>query len=270
MQLYTFSGTGNSLHAARALAARFPDAAIVPILRALQEDEVKTRAEVVGVVFPIHALTLPWVVRAFLEQADFSSASYIFAVSTRECFAKVFDDIDRLLARGGKHLDAGFAFEMPQNYIPVFETYSPEECARTEEGMREALERIEAAVAAREPHRPKDPAWLFPLSHIVMPLVSAFFRKLRFPNMERSFYADESCTGCGICESVCPTGKIRLADGKPVWRDSVRCAYCFACLHYCPSAAIQIKGRKTAEKGRYHHSAVKAADIAAQKGLDLS
>ncbi|MDY6866821.1 MAG: hypothetical protein SVT56_02785 [Chloroflexota bacterium] len=100
MHLYTFSGTGNSLHAARALAARFPDAAVIPVLRALHAGEVKTRAEVVGVVFPIHALTLPWVVRAFLEQADFSSASYIFAVVTRECFAKVFDDMDKLLARG--------------------------------------------------------------------------------------------------------------------------------------------------------------------------
>jgi len=266
MQLYTFSGTGNSLHAARALAARFSDASIIPILRALRAGEVSTSADMVGLVFPIHALTFPWPVREFLERADFSSASYIFAVSTRECFAKVFDDIDKLLARQGKHLDAGFAFEMPQNYIPVFETYSAEECARTEEGMREALDRIKATIAARQPHRPHDPIWLFPLSHIMMPLVSAFFRKLRFPNMERSFYADESCTGCGICEKVCPTSKIKLAEGKPVWSDSVRCAYCFACLHYCPAEAVQIKGRKTAEKGRYHHPAIKAADIAAQKG----
>jgi len=132
--------------------------------------------------------------------------------------------------------------------------------------MSEALDRIELTVKAREPHLPHDPIWLFPLSHIMMPLVSAFFRKLRFPNMERSFYADESCNGCGICEKVCPTSKIKLAEGKPLWADSVHCAYCFACLHYCPAEAVQIKGRKTAEKGRYHHPAIKAADIAAQKG----
>ncbi len=270
MQLYTFSGTGNSLHAARALAARFSDASIVPVLRALQAGKVQIRADVVALVFPIHALTFPWPVREFLERADFGSASYIFAVSTRECFSKVFDDIDKLLARQGKHLDAGFAFEMPQSYIPVFETYSPEECARTEEGMREALDLIQGTVSARQNHRPKDPAWLFPLSLIMTSLVSVFFRKLRFPNMERSFYADERCTGCGTCESVCPTGKIRLAEGKPVWQDSVRCAYCFACLHYCPAEAIQIRGRKTVEKGRYHHPAVRAADIAAQKDVDLS
>jgi ferredoxin len=266
MQLYTFSGTGNSLHAARELAARFPDAELIPIMRALQEDEIETHADIVGLVFPIHAFTLPWSVRDFLARADFSSASYIFAVATRECFSRVFNDIDKLLARGGKRLDAGFAFEMPQNYIPVFETYSPEECARTEAGMREALDRIKATVAARETHRPKDPAWLFLLSHVMMPLVSTTFHKLRFPNMEKSFYADETCTGCGTCESVCPTGKITLAEGKPVWADSTRCAYCFACLHYCPAEAVQIKGRKTAEKGRYHHPAIKAADIAAQKG----
>ena len=264
MELYTFSGTGNSLHVARELAARFPGAALIPILRALQEDEIQTHADVVGLVFPIHALTFPWPVRDFLARADFSSASYIFAVATRECFSKVFADIDKLLGKQGRHLDAGFAFEMPQNYIPVFETYSPEECERTEREMVGALDRIEATVTARETRRPKDPAWLFLLSHVMMTLVSGVFRKLRFPNMERSFYADESCTGCGTCESVCLSGKIRLVDGKPVWADSVRCAYCFACLHYCPSEAIQIRGRKTTSKGRYHHPAISAADIAGQ------
>ena len=264
MELYTFSGTGNSLHTARELAAHFPDASIIPVLRALQEDEIQTQSDVVGLVFPIHALTFPWPVRDFLEKADFSSAAYIFAVSTRECFARVFDSIDKILARQGKHLNAGFAFEMPQNYIPIFETYSPEECERTEKEMGAALNHIKATVAAQETHRPKDATWLLLLSHVMMPLVSSAFRKLRFPNIEKSFYVDESCTGCGTCQSVCLTGKINLVDGKPVWEDSVRCAYCFACLHYCPAEAIQIKGRKTANKGRYHHSAIKAADIAAQ------
>ena len=264
MELYTFSGTGNSLHAARELAVRFPGAVLIPIMRVLQEDEIKTSGDIVGLVFPIHAFTFPWPVKRFLERADFSSASYIFAVATRECFAKVFDDIDKLLAKQEKHLDAGFAFEMPQNYLPVFEVYSPEECQRTERGMQETLDRIQNTLAERAPHRPQDPAWLFPLSQLVMPLISGYFRKVRFPNMERSFYADQSCTGCGTCEKVCLSDKISLVDGKPNWDEAIPCTYCFACLHFCPAEAVQIRGRKTAEKGRYHHPAIRAVDIAAQ------
>lgn len=245
---------------------RLPGASLVPIMGALEQREVKTHADVVGLVFPIHAFTIPWLVRDFLEKADFGSASYIFAVATRECFSKVFADIDQLLKRQGKTLDAGFSFEMPQNYIPVFEVYSREEIERVEAAMLEELDVVAGTVTDRNAHRPKDPTWLYPVSHGVMPLVSLWFRKVRFPDMARSFYAEDRCNGCGTCERVCLSGKIQMKDGKPVWDEAVRCTYCFACLHFCPEEAVQIRGRRTAKKSRYHHPAVRAADIIAQKG----
>jgi len=265
MEIYYFSGTGNSLHVARELAARFPDASLVPIMSVFDQQAYKTRAEVVGIVFPIHALTIPWPVRTFLENADFSSASYIYALATRECFARVFNDIDKLLKRKDKRLEAGFSLEMPQNFIPIFETYSPEEVDRAEGAMLEKLEVIPQKIKDRKTHHPKDPAWSFPLTHGLVPLVSWWYHKVQLPKLARSFYADEGCTGCGICERVCLINKIRMEDGKPVWDDSAQCAYCFACLHFCPEEAVQIRGRKTASKERYHHPAVKARDIAMQK-----
>jgi len=265
MEIYYFSGTGNSLHVARELGRCFPDATLIPIMAALRVEPVETRAEVVGFVFPIHAFTLPWPVRAFLEKADFGSASYIFAVATRECFSSVFDDIDHLLERQGKTLHAGFYFEMPQNYIPIFEVYSSEEIERVEAAMLEGLNFVAQTITERGTHRTKDPTWLFPLSHGLVPLVSLWFCKVRFPDMARSFTVNDRCAGCGICERVCLSGKIRIEDGQPVWDQTVRCTYCFACLHYCPEQAVQLRGRKTADKDRYHHPAVRAADIAAQK-----
>lgn len=265
MEIYTFSGTGNSLHVAGELAARLPDASLVPIMRVLGEPDPQTHAEVVGIVFPIHAFTLPWPVRDFFEKVDFSSASYIFAITSRECYAKVFDDIDQLLKPHDKRLDAGFSFEMPQNYIPVFNVYSQEEQARVEAAMLTSLDRIAQTVTDRRAHRPKALAWVFPISHGVMPLVSLWFRKVRFPDMARSFYANDQCTGCGICERVCLSNKIQMKDGRPIWDETVQCTYCFACLHYCPEAAVQIRGRNTTKKGRYHHPSIIAGDIAAQK-----
>jgi hypothetical protein len=42
MELYYFSGTGNSLHVARELAARFPGASLVPIMSVLEDKGPKT------------------------------------------------------------------------------------------------------------------------------------------------------------------------------------------------------------------------------------
>jgi len=59
MEIFTFSGTGNSLHVARELAARLPDTSLIPIMGVVGQEEVKTHADAVGLVFPIHALTVP-------------------------------------------------------------------------------------------------------------------------------------------------------------------------------------------------------------------
>jgi len=265
MDIYYFSGTGNSLHTARELQARFPGAALIPIMSVLQDETLEIQADVVGLVFPIHAFTVPWTVKRFLEKVNFDSASYIFAVATRLCFDLVFRDMDKLLGRQGKQLSAYFAFETPQNYIPIFNVYPQEECERVETEMQAHLGLIAKVVSDRVNHRPKDPPGWGLVSHLVYPLVTTWYHQVRFPNMEKSFYADHTCSGCGICEKVCLTSKISIEDGQPVWHEDVQCAYCFACLHYCPEKAIQIRGRRTAGKGRYHHPAISVMDIAAQK-----
>ena len=265
VQIYYLSGTGNSLHVARELEKRLPETALVPIISALKDDSPATTAETVGLVFPIHNLTLPIPVKRFLQQVDLSSASYLFAVATRLCSDKVFLTIDKILEKQGKSLDAYFSVEMPCTYIPLFTLPSQEAIAKMEAALQKRLDEIRAVVTNKQVDREKDDPLVFVLGHMLYPLITAFMFKVRFPDMARSFYADARCTGCGVCEKVCLAEKIRMKDGRPEWIASIDCAYCFACLHYCPVEAIQIRGRKTVTKGRYHHPEVKADDIARQK-----
>jgi hypothetical protein len=51
-EIYYFSGTGNSLHVAKELQKRLPDAELVPILGLVGEGSVRTRGVTVGFVFP--------------------------------------------------------------------------------------------------------------------------------------------------------------------------------------------------------------------------
>ena len=237
----------------------------MPIISLLKDDKIETTAETVGLVFPINNLTMPVPVKRFLQRVDMSSAKYIFAVATRLCSDKVFLDIDKILKKQGKSLDAYFSVEMPCTYIPIFTLPSQGEIANMEAELQKRLDEIQTIVASKQVHREKDDLLVFMLGHILYPLITAFMFKIRFPDMARSFYADSRCTGCGLCEKVCLSGRIRMKDDKPEWIESIDCVYCFACLHYCPVEAIQIRGRKTTTKGRYHHPEVKAADIAGQK-----
>jgi len=49
------------------------------------------------------------------------------------------------------------------------------------------------------------------------------------------------CTGCGACVDVCPSGAIRLMDGKAVI-DEALCNVCEACVSACPVNAIAVAG----------------------------
>jgi len=135
-QIYYFSETGNSLHIAGELKKRVPGSSLVSMVAAERSDRLKAEAEKVGFVFPIHCLCVPLFVRAFLEKIDLSGATYLFAVTSRECSEKVFSTVNRVLSKQDRRLDASFSVQMPETYLPVFEVDTDEEIRRSKSAVR--------------------------------------------------------------------------------------------------------------------------------------
>ena len=265
-EIYYFSGTGNSLQVARELQKGIPEARLIPMVSLLNRAVIRIEGETVGLVFPLHAFTVPMPVREFLKKLRPESASYLFAVATRggsPC--RVFQDVNRILKRKGKSLDAHFYINMPNNYLIGFDLPTPAHIARLESEMRQQVASIRKIITVQEKSREKDPHHHFLYERILFPLFKTFAHTTRYGNLERRFYADAKCTHCQTCERVCLSGKIKLRDGSPVWQKDIRCTFCFACINYCPAQAIQFGKSKTPEKGRYFHPEVTANDIAGQK-----
>ncbi|MBA3052418.1 4Fe-4S binding protein [bacterium] len=51
----------------------------------------------------------------------------------------------------------------------------------------------------------------------------------------------EKCTGCGMCEIVCPHAVFIIKDGKAVISDLNACMECGACELNCPVGALSVK-----------------------------
>lgn len=266
-QIYYFSGTGNSLYAARELSKRLPGSSLTPVCAALSARSFQSRAQTVGFVFPIHCLGVPEVVMEFLKHLRLDRRSYVFALVTRESSAKVRKDVDKYLRDTQKKLDAFFQVQMPETYLPIFDVEDPAECTRKEEALHHELTSIAGYIQEKRPcvkPDPKVPGMY--VYYALRPLIRFLFRKTHYFGLPGRFYADETCTGCAVCSEVCLSGRINMSAGKPQWSDATPCFLCFACIHFCPSQAVQIRGAGTGRKGRYHHQEISWKDIAAQKG----
>lgn len=50
----------------------------------------------------------------------------------------------------------------------------------------------------------------------------------------------DACSGCGVCETVCPHGVFTLRDRKAALVDRDGCMECGACANNCPTGAIRV------------------------------
>ena len=274
-EIYYFSGTGNSLHVARELQRRIPDTNLIPVMSLLDREVVETQAETVGLVFPIHLTTLPIPMREFVKKLDPRSAEYIFAVGTRIgtfCLANIA--LENMLKEKGKRLDAYFVLNMamnsPTGLVPGpgnkhwVSKISAEKVRALETDVQHRLDLIQRVIVNRVPDPEDDSPRQGPLLKRILSVPLAFIGKST-GGTEIPYYADSSCTGCGTCEEVCPSKKIRLVDGKPVWQKEVQCYFCYACFNFCPTQSILVGKKYTLKDGRYSHPEITAQDIAGQK-----
>lgn len=54
------------------------------------------------------------------------------------------------------------------------------------------------------------------------------------------------CSGCGLCERLCPMGNISVKNGIAVSSD--KCTMCYRCISKCPEQVITLLGKKVIEQ----------------------
>jgi ferredoxin/flavodoxin len=291
--IYYFSGSGNSLVVARALAQRL-EARLISIASVMSGDIVHPEADVIGIVFPVYFATngnggVPLIVERFLGKLEGIGPKYVFAVCTHGggpgSAIEHFGDL--ITARGGR-LAAGFGVRMGAPAPPaekitgylsgsgkirnadtasILERHRPvyEAAAKKLDAICEYVkDRREGTYETRGALQKLLNA---PLLLLAKPLFRSRYRKLSgsssrifselVPGADRGFTCGDQCNGCGICAKVCPVDNIRMADRRPVWQH--RCENCLACFVWCPRAAIG--GELVAYNERYHHPGVRLTDM---------
>lgn len=249
--IFYFSGTGNSLHAARVVAEAQGERLVSiaeEVARAGNTFEYTlAENELLGFVYPIFAWAPPRIAMDFIKRMSVKGgAGYVFAIST--CGSEEGDStrlLGKALARKGLRLDSAFSLQMPNSYIIGYDVDS-------EESERSALRAAEQRLETINTLLSRKKTGVYQLSKGGSPrLKTAVINWLfsRFALRTGKFYATDACTRCGLCERICPVHTISLAQ-KPVWGKA--CTQCLACINRCPARAIQY-GKGTLNRGRYVH-----------------
>lgn len=251
--IYYYTGTGNSLWAARTLGGEIKDTRIGSMRRSAPEHD---DAEAIGLVFPVHIWGLPRRVVDFVGRLPAGKYYFALAVNAGQV-AATLGQLKGLMKARGLNLACGYDIVMPSNYIPWGGAAPEQQQQEQFAAAREKIKRIADTIGRRMPGPvEKGPLWQ-------NMLLSGLLYKLSYPKvpaLDKNFWVDDRCNSCAICTAVCPSSNIMINDKKPVWQG--RCEQCLACIQWCPVEAIQY-GKKTPGYARYHHPDITLSDMRA-------
>jgi ferredoxin len=250
-RIYFFTGTGNSLKAAKDIAESLTECEIAAICKST-DTVIPTGYERIGFVFPVYYFGMPEMASDFIRRANLSKehARYYFAVATPGGISgKPIAQTDRLLSEKGLHLDYGMKIRMNANYILSYGS-SGLHYATAMKAYGKRMGKIIRDVTNMKTNK---------IERYSERIERIYLNAIRnVHGMDDGYNINDSCTSCGICTSVCPADNITLNDGRPVFHH--RCECCMACIQHCPEKALNYRD-KTQKRKRYTHPDISHSEI---------
>ncbi|MDD5491437.1 MAG: EFR1 family ferrodoxin [bacterium] len=257
--LYYFTGTGNSLKITRDLAAQLGETEIIPMAKVIDQPTISPAADRIGIIFPVYMWGVPLIVANFSRKLHVPMSTYVFGLANYGGFpAGTLLMLKDILAANKINLSAGFAIRMPGNYTPMYGAIPVEKQQKNFAHESTMIKEIAETIKAKK-------STAIHANNLLVNALFSFIYKhgsLKIPEGDKTFWVDDKCNSCGICEKACPVRNIKMAAGRPVWLH--HCEQCVACLQWCPQEAIQV-GKNTATRKRYHQPDITVQDIMDQQ-----
>ena len=247
--IFCFSGTGNSLKAAKDVAKSLGDTKII-LMKEIYKLSGKYNR--IGFIYPSYAGGAPKEVLQYVEKLEIKAdmAEYFFTIVT--CGGAARNSLPMLreaLFQKGISLNYGKELNTVGNYIAM---YPP----RTDIKETLKLADKEIEVYANEIKE-----------KVIANINESKFKFKLFYKLGNQYFKmnakkhniSNSCNSCGTCEKICPTKSIKIKNNKPefTWKT---CSQCMACIQWCPKAAVNC-GNKTNDRARYHHPDIKPDEL---------
>lgn len=239
LALFTFSGTGNTQLVASMLTHAFEELGIGAGNHSI-EDILKrgvfpdiSECETVGIGYPVYAFNTPSNVNRFVKMFPPADGKKVFIYKTAgEPFYwnnSSSARIVRLLKRKGYTVFFERHFLMPYNIMFRYPDALVKQMHTTSQRMAEDMAR---RIINGESCPPK---------LTLQSLAAAVVFRIQWPGAAlngRLYSTGKSCNLCGKCVKNCPTGSIRIKNGRVKF--GWKCIMCMRCVMNCPQQALRI------------------------------
>lgn len=237
INIYVFSGTGNTLITANKMAETFDKSsynATVYRMESVSPKDVNLNSTI-GIGFTIAFWnTYPFVRKWINDLPDGNGAEIFLFATMGDSSCGMIHHIAEILKKKNYSVIGARSFLMPNNFLLV------QGDKANEKKKNKSLLKIEEyakSIMAEKQYVSKTNIFTsiaFKISSFVV--LKLWNTKLAKKIMK--FKINKKCNKCGVCVSLCPVENIEIKD-TVTFKD--KCLFCLRCVSYCPQQAMSNK-----------------------------
>ena len=246
--IFYFTGTGNSLYIAKQL-----EECPVSIPQAMKQETLDFTAERIGIVSPVYGHEMPQMVKDFLNKAKFHTDYFYIILTYGNRHGGAAELAKQYCDECGMTVNYINVIQMVDNWLPSFDMNEQKAIDKhIPQQLAPILADLDAKKNAISPVTDTDRA-----AHQQF---LAGISRMPADAWQHLLKISDTCIGCGVCEKVCPSGSIRVENGKAV-HHAGNCQTCLACVHACPQKAIGLVMPEKNPNARYRNEHISLQEI---------
>ena len=238
INIYVFSGTGNTLLVANKISEVFNTNSYnstVHKMESVKPQDINLNSTI-GIGFTTACWnTFPFV-RTWIDNLPNGNGTELFLFTTMgDSSFGMIAHIAKILEKKNYKIIGAKGFIMPNNFLLVLK--DDKNIARIEKNLLKVEEYIKRIINGTGYIR--KPNILSSIAFCISSFVTTKLWKTKIAKRIMKFKIDTTkCNGCGFCESLCPMENIEI-NKNPQFKD--KCIFCLRCVSYCPQQALSNK-----------------------------
>lgn len=238
INIYTFSGTGNTLIVANKLAEVFDKNsyhATVYRMEAVKPENVNLKSTI-GIGFTIAFWNTYPFVRQWIDNLPAGNGAEVFLFATMgDSSCGMIHHIAKILENKNYKIIDADSFLMPNNFLLV-QGDAANEKKRNKNLLK--VEKFASDIMTDYEYKPKINCFTSLAFKVTSYIVLKLWNTKVAKKIMKFKLNTEKCIKCGICAKICPIDNIEMQK-FPNFKNN--CIFCLRCVSYCPQQALSNK-----------------------------